>query len=213
MNVESTPSREVWERFVVFEGIDGTGTTTQRNLLSETLTDKSIPFHSTAEPTGSEIGRMIRRVLSGDLHLRPETLAYLYATDRNEHLYGDGGIQEHLRSGKLVVCDRYFFSSLAYQGCSCGKELPERLNRGFPLPSLLVYFELPPDHALSRISGRGTPDIFERREFLTEVATAYEDILARFPAPGLDILRIDGSRSIPDIAREIRDAVLSLVEG
>ncbi len=213
MTAEDTPFREVWERFVVFEGIDGTGTTTQRNLLSEALTDKSIPFHSTAEPTGSEIGRMIRRILAGDLRVRPETLAYLYATDRNEHLYGEGGIREHLQSGKLVVCDRYLYSSLAYQGCSSGKELPDRLNLGFPLPSLLVYFELPPDRALNRISGRGSPDIFERRDFLTEVSKAYEDVLSRFSGQGTEILRIDGSRSIPDIAREIRDAVLPLVEG
>lgn len=213
MKSQQGRSREVWDRFIVFEGIDGTGTTTQRNLLSRWLESRSIPFHSTAEPTDSEVGRMIRRVLAGELRVRPETLAYLYATDRNEHVFGDGGIRDHLQAGRVVVCDRYLFSSLAYQGCSCGPELPERLNRGFPLPSLLIYFQLSPDHAVSRISGRGTPDLFERSDFLSEVSRAYEGILDRFAAQGLKILRIDGSRPIPEIAEKIRDAVLSAVEG
>ncbi len=213
MKYQATASREVWDRFIVFEGIDGTGTTTQRNLLSETLRTRSIPFHSTAEPTDSEIGRLIRKILAGDVRVRPETLAYLYATDRNEHIFGEGGIREHLDAGEVVVCDRYFFSSLAYQGSACGPELPERLNQGFPLPSLLVYFELSPDRALSRISGRGVPDIFERGDFLSQVSRAYEDILNRCADQGLRVIRIDGSRTIPEVADDIQRAVLSAIEG
>ncbi len=209
MKSAPTQTREVWKRFIVFEGIDGTGTTTQRNLLSETLKGRSIPFHSTAEPTDSEIGRLIRRVLAGDVRVGPETLAYLYAADRNEHLYGSRGIREHLDSGEFVICDRYIFSSLAYQGCTCGPELPARLNQSFPLPSLLIYFDLPPERAISRISGRGAPDLFERGEFLSEVSRAYEGILERFDAQGMEILRVDGSRSIPEVAEDIRRAVLS----
>lgn len=209
MTSKPNRTREVWERFIVFEGIDGTGTTTQRNLLSETLAGRSMPFHSTAEPTDSEIGRLIRGVLAGDVRMGPETLAYLYAADRNEHLYGPGGIRDHLRAGEFVICDRYIFSSLAYQGCTCGPELPDRLNQGFPLPSLLIYFYIPPERAISRISGRGAPDLFERGEFLSEVSRAYEGILARFTSRGMRILRVDGSRSIPEVAEEIREAVLS----
>ncbi|NLJ46364.1 MAG: dTMP kinase [Treponema sp.] len=209
MNNQAAEGREVWDRFIVFEGIDGTGTTTQRHLLSATLTERSIPFHSTAEPTDSEIGRLIRRVLSGDLRIEPETLAYLYAADRNEHLYGPQGIRDHLESGEVVICDRYIFSSLAYQGCTCGLELPDRLNQGFPLPSLLIYFELPPERAVSRISGRGAPDLFERGEFLSQVSRAYEGILERFEAQGMKILRVNGARSIPEVAEDIRKAVLS----
>ena len=212
MKIRSAGSREVWDRFIVFEGIDGTGTTTQRNLLSEALEKRSIRFHSTAEPTDSDIGRMIRKVLAGDIHVLPETLAFLYATDRNEHVFGMGGIREQLEADTLVICDRYLFSSLAYQGCSCGPELPERLNQDFPLPSLLVYFDLPPDHAISRISGRGVPDIFEQSDFLSRVSRAYDEILNRYADLGLKILRIDGSRSIPEVAEDVFRAVLSSIE-
>ena len=212
MNPENTPARERWDRFIVFEGIDGSGRTTQRNLLADFLAERSIPLFSTAEPTNSEIGRMIRRVLAGDLLVRPETLAYLYATDRHEHLYGAGGVRERLHAGELVICDRYLFSSLAYQGRSCGADLPERLNLGFPLPTLLVYFDMPPEQAFSRIAGRETPDIFEKRDFLSEVSESYEGVLGRFESQGLDILRIDGSLPIQEVALQVREAVLAVIE-
>ena len=211
MSVPNSPSRPILERFVVFEGIDGTGTTTQLNILSRSLASLGIPFLTTAEPTDSELGKMIRRVLSGEYPVSPETLAFLYATDRNEHIFGNGGVREQIEFGKLVVCDRYFFSSLAYQGCTCGIDLPERLNQSFPLPSLLIYFELSPDAALERVSSRGTPDIFERREFLREVSESYDRILDRFSKEGLKILRVDGSRPIPEISERIKAAVLSLI--
>lgn len=209
MNTEKNLSRKILKRFVVFEGIDGTGTTTQMNILSRRLSDLDVPYFCTAEPTDSPVGAMIRRALSGDYPVRPETLAYLYATDRNEHLYGENGIQNQLLSGKLVISDRYFFSSLAYQGFSCGSELPERLNSGFPLPSLLVYFELSPETAFNRISNRGVPDIFERREILSEVAAAYERILKRFSSEGLEILRIDGSLPITAVSDLIWSAIFA----
>lgn len=210
MGAETKSSRGTLDGFVVFEGIDGTGTTTQLKLLSQTLAREGLSFHTTAEPTDSAIGRIIRGVLNGEYPATPETLAYLYASDRNEHIYGAGGILEHLRSGELVICDRYIFSSLAYQGNTCGMELPDRLNATFPLPSLLIYFELPPDAALARVSSRGKPDIFERRELQHKVSEAYDKIIDRFASEGLRVLRVDASLPIPAVAGIIRDAVLSL---
>lgn len=211
MKQETGCSRQILEKFVVFEGIDGTGTTTQLNILSRTLAQRGVPHFMTSEPTDSELGRIIRRVLSGSYPMTPETLAYLYATDRNEHIFGAGGILENIRSGKFVVSDRYLFSSLAYQGISCGNDLAERLNRGFPLPSLLVYFELSPETALERISARGAPDMFERREFLRSVSNAYERILERYSSEGLSILRVDGSLSIPKVTDLVWNAVAAHV--
>jgi len=211
MNDITSSPRGILENFIVFEGIDGTGTTTQLNILSRSLSQLGIPFYTTAEPTDSGIGQMIRKVLSGNYPVTPQTLAFLYATDRNEHLYGTGGIQEHTRSGDLVICDRYFFSSLAYQGNTCGIDIPERLNQSFPLPSLLIYFDLSPETALSRISSRGTPDIFERGEVLLKVSEAYDLILERFASEGLKILRVDGSLPIPRVSELIWKAVFPMI--
>jgi len=86
------------------------------------------------------VGMLIRQVLSGEIHAEPETLAYLFAADRNEHLYGQNGILEACTKGQLVLCDRYVLSSLAYQGSVCKNNLPARLNADFPPPELTVFF-------------------------------------------------------------------------
>ena len=138
---------KILENFVVFEGCDGCGTTTQLGMLEDFFhrSNLSLPaFYRTFEPTNGSIGKMIRAVLRKELNLLPETVAMLFAADRYEHIYESGGIAERCERGELVVCDRYLPSSFVYQGLLCGDELPVRLNRDFPLPQLLLFFDIDP---------------------------------------------------------------------
>ena len=195
------------KRFIVLEGGDGAGTTTQLKLLGEALVRASISHWITAEPTEGPEGLLIRRILSGELRRDPGTLARLFAADRNEHLRGKGGILERLGEGDAVVCDRYVLSSLAYQGVACGRELPAELNARFPLPELLLYFDLSPEASLGRIRSRERLEIFEELPFQERVRAAYREELSRYASSGMRIVVIDASRSVADISHTIIGAV------
>ncbi|MBR6913089.1 MAG: dTMP kinase, partial [Treponema sp.] len=120
----------ILKNFVVFEGIDGAGTSTQIGILQNSSFAEK--FFFTAEPTNGETGKFLRKMLKGDVKLDPRTSAYLFAADRAEHLWGTSGtncgIEKQCEDGKIAVSDRYFFSSLAYQSVTCGEELPRDLQ-------------------------------------------------------------------------------------
>ncbi|MCX7025625.1 MAG: dTMP kinase [Spirochaetes bacterium] len=192
--------RRTIRNFIVFEGIDGTGTTTQIRELVGTLRRRGMRVWATAEPTSSPIGMLIRGMLRGETPARPETIAYLFAADRHEHLFGQGGIVERSGGGEIVVCDRYLFSSLAYQGSTCGKDLPERLNRDFPLPSLVFHFRVDPETSLERVKSRGSIEIFEHIEFQHRVSEAYEGVFGDFAGSGMKIVGVDAGKPIAETA-------------
>ena len=200
----------ILRNFVVFEGIDGTGTTTQIGELKsryETLfKGKNIPVVFTCEPTSGEIGKCIRRALRGELTFTPDTMARLFASDRGEHLFGEGGIKAELDSGKAVFSDRYIFSSLAYQGEAGTPELPLLLNQDFPLPEYLFFFDIESDLSMDRVEKReGTLEIYEKREFQKKVRSRYLDIIDRFEKTETDmhVIRIDASLPVGIIAEKI----------
>ena len=189
--------------FVVFEGPDGSGTTTQLELLEGFFhgpKDSEVPrLYRTAEPTTSPIGRLIRQSLRGETQLDAKTLAYLFAADRNEHLFAPNGIIERCARGELVVCDRYVLSSLVYQGLTCGEELPATLNAAFPLPALLLYFDIDSELAAKRMEKRPLKDIYEVLEFQMRVRERYQELLPRFASVGVRVERIDASASATDV--------------
>jgi dTMP kinase len=201
--------------FVVLEGPDGSGTSTQMELLERRFAAGPgaaalPPLHATAEPTGGELGRLIRRALRGELPLRPETLARLFAADRGEHLYGPGGMAERAGRGELVVCDRYVPSSLVYQGLECGEELPRVLNSPFPAPQLILFFDLDPRIAAERIRDRGDREIYEYLEFQIKVRDRYRSLLPAFRAQGSAVVPLDASRKPEDVAGELWAALKTL---
>ena len=134
----------ILQNFIVFEGIDGAGTSTQIAVLKNR--PDADRFFFTTEPTDGPTGKFLRSMLKGDLGLDPRTAAYLFAADRAEHLWGksalNGSVVKKCSEGKIVVSDRYLFSSLAYQSVTCGDQLPRMLNEPFPLPQLLFFFEI-----------------------------------------------------------------------
>jgi dTMP kinase len=163
----------------------------------------AFPFYSTFEPTKGPIGALIRQVLAGSCLLREETLARLFAADRNEHIYGKGGIMEHCSQGKLVVSDRFTLSSLVYQGITCGNDLPYQLNAGFPVPELLIFFDLDPEIALKRLEGRPGRDIYEYRDFQIRVREGYKALLPWYEEQGARIAVIDASGTVEEVTREV----------
>ena len=188
--------------FVVFEGGDGSGTSTQMALLRRHV---PLPLYRTAEPPEGPVGKLIREALGGRLTLGAETLARLFSADRQEHLYGPGGIAEHCARGELVVCDRYVLSSLVYQGitfgqaaagqAAFGEDLPLRLNRDFPGPELLFFFDLDPDIAARRMETRAEKEIYEYRDFQIRVRQRYRELLPRYAGEWIRTVTIDASQS------------------
>ncbi|MBR5669002.1 MAG: dTMP kinase, partial [Spirochaetales bacterium] len=107
---------EILKGFWVLEGLDGAGTTTQLKKLEDYLQSKGTGVFRTAEPTIYETGKFIRKVLSGEIKVPQSTIAYLFAADRDNHINNpEYGIISHLKKGEVVISDRYFFSSFAYQ--------------------------------------------------------------------------------------------------
>ena len=168
----------VLKNFIVLEGIDGAGTSTQIKRLVQTNPDKYI---ATAEPTSGPTGKFLRQMLAGDFKVDERTNAYLFAADRCEHIFGKGGVKELCESGKTVVSDRYFFSSLAYQSVSCGLELPQLLNSPFPLPEYLFFFDINPEISLGRVNARnGHKEIYENIEAQKKIAALYEKVISMY---------------------------------
>ena len=197
---------QILANFAVFEGGDGSGTSTQIALLAEQFA-RSRPhnpvFFPTAEPTSGAIGRLIRSALKNDPPLLPDTLARLFAADRGEHLYASGGIIERCKRGELVVCDRYIPSSLVYQGIECGEQLPRGLNAPFPAPELLLFFDLDPHIALERLSSRPSLEIYERLEFQKKVRERYHALLGEYRDAGVRVEIVDASQSVEKVAAEV----------
>ena len=205
--------------FVVFEGGDGSGTSTQMDLLRRRFADPAASRESpgtlpvlcaTAEPTTGPVGALIREALGGRLPLMPETLARLFSADRQEHIFGPGGIVERCGRGELVVCDRYVPSSLVYQGATCGEDLPLLLNRDFPCPELLIYFDLDPDIAAERMANRGGREIFEYRDFQVEVRRRYRELLPRYARGDIRSVTLDASQSPEKVAEDVWSALAKL---
>lgn len=202
----------VLENFVVFEGIDGAGTSTQVKLITESDPGK---YYATAEPTKNETGKFLRRMLAGDFSVDEKTASYLFAADRCEHIFGKGGIIETLNQNKIVISDRYLFSSLAYQSISCGLDLPTLINSPFPLPQILFYFDIDPEISIKRIEGRNeAKEIYEKIELQKKIAEKYEQIIQKYEKnpEGMHVIRIDATEPIEKIAAFIRARIYYYTE-
>ena len=196
----------ILQNFVVFEGGDGSGTSTQLELLKQRFQRgrRGLPaIVCTSEPTDGAVGRLLRAALRREVNLRGETMARLFSADRAEHLYGEGGIIGTAGRGGLVVCDRYTLSSRVYQGIECGDDLPAALNSGFPAPELLLYFDIDPHTALLRLEERAQKDIYEEIDFQLRVRERYLHLLDSCRAEGSRVAMVDASSPVDAVAEEV----------
>ncbi|MBR4246551.1 MAG: dTMP kinase [Treponema sp.] len=211
----------ILQNFIVFEGIDGAGTSTQIEMLKNRPEAKDFLF--TAEPTSAPTGKFLRQMLKGDFPLQNESAAYLFAADRNEHVNGKlltqgntlvTGIKEACQSGRKVVSDRYLFSSLAYQSINCPPEVPRLLNSLFPLPQLLFYFEISPKDSLSRLGDRNFREIYEKEDFLNKTVQEYHNVLSEYSEKaknqGMKIVLIDAKKTKEEISANIWQEIKNL---
>ena len=203
----------VLSNFVVLEGTDGSGTTSQLRLLKERIAmeNKEACTFFTQEPTGGSIGTLIRSALQGSQTFAPETMARLFAADRCEHIYGQGGIKAQLDAGKAVFTDRYLFSSLAYQTAAGAGALAKAQNEGFPLPEYLFFFDLPVNVSMDRVLDRSNIlEIYEEPSFQNKVRDEYLHIMDFFKEkePDMKIVFIDAQ--LPP--EEIQQKLWSIVE-
>lgn len=196
---------EIIRGFIVIEGLDGSGTTTQLNNLSDYLTSNNIKHKSTYEPTDLKTGQFLRKVLSGEIPLEQETIAYLFAADRNEHIYGvSDGIISQLKKNKFVICDRYLFSSIAYQSIGADHKLVLDLNSRFPLPEFLIFVDVPVEECQRRLKLRDSQkDIYDDIEYQKKVLEYYRESIELFNETEMKLILIDGTESPEKITEEI----------
>lgn len=199
-------------RFVVFEGIDGSGTTTQRERVAARLRARGHRVHVTREPSDRRIGKLTRELLAvGDGRtVDAAGLALLFAADRLEHLRGE--IEPALARGELVVCDRYLVSSWVYQSLECESDWVRAINRHARWPDLTFIFDLAPEIGLARVEARratsGEPvERFDVPETQRRLAAGYAAVLDE-GHPG--VVGVDASASIDAVTEAIMHACVDV---
>ena len=197
--------KDTYREFVVFEGLDGAGTTTQIKRLAEKFEKNGRKVFLTHEPTDNPIGRVVRDVLQHKFRTTPAALALLYASDRDDHLKNPVyGIERQISEGKIVLSDRYFYSSIAYQGVDLDVDFVKSINP-FPHAGFLIFIDTSAESCMKRIEKRGEEkELFEKYEFLKKVRENYLKQLESVPE-GTNVLVLDGELSIDEIEKRIWD--------
>ena len=207
-------------KLIVIEGLDGAGTTTQTRLLEQWLIQKhAVDAITTREPSNGPVGAMIRAILAQRLSADPLTLAGLFATDRLDHIYRPGGINDLLQTGKWILMDRYYLSSFAYQASSMNEEQIKWLraiHQPCPRPEITFFVDVPVDVCLERISQNryAEYELFEKKTALDEIRAQYFIAMNYFQSQGEKFVLINGAQPIEAVQQDLQSAVtqsLSLV--
>jgi len=192
--------------FIVFEGIDGSGKSTHIKALAKELKGRGYNVIQTSEPSKDRIGNFIRRYAERNDHrLTPETEALLFAADRFEHVMTV--VEPALKRGRIVISDRYLYSSLAYQGAG-GLDLDwiREMNRFAPKPDLGILLDLLPEFSLQRVERRKT--VFEVSDYLRKVRNIY----LRLVEEG-ELVKVDADKPRKAVQEEIFFLVNELLDG
>jgi dTMP kinase len=190
--------------FICIEGLDGSGKTTQAQLLTERLS-KGYNAVYTSEPSHGKTGTFIRECcLYGENRLPTAAEALLFAADRVEHVENE--IKPALAEGKLVICDRYIYSSLAYQG-SAGLSLAwiKKINAYALQPDFAIFIDVPPERVLERLQRKKS--VMETLEIQRKVRQVY----LKFVQKG-ELILVDGDKPKDEVADSLGSKVLSLLK-
>jgi dTMP kinase len=192
-------------RFIVFEGIDGTGKSTQLSLLADYLRGMGVPLLKTREPSDGTYGKKIREMYGNRNNYSLEEELSLFVKDRKEHVAEV--ITPALNTGKTVLCDRYYFSTAAYQGAAGGViEQIFSANSFAPEPDIVLLLKMKPEESVRRIRELRSEQLndFEQLDQLSKVAAIYESFTHDCITP------IDAAASVTQVENSIRMAVEGL---
>ncbi len=210
-------------KFIVFEGLDGCGSTTQAKLLEEWFEERNQPVYHTKEPTDGPFGSVIqlfirkRIVLLQDgeksVSLDEETQALAFATDRMYHL--QAVILPKILSGITVISDRYYLSSLAYQGTAVDSAWLRLINSKCRRPDLTIFLDVPPSICKKRIERKrwGHSELYENEQMLEKVWGNYLSAIKELQKEGEKIEVLNGNRTVTEVHREIVSLVKNLSKG
>jgi dTMP kinase len=198
-------------KFIVLEGIDGAGTTTQAQMLHDYLVGRGLPRWLTREPTDGPLGGFIRDALSGAVRTTEggrfapseSALCLLFAADRLEH---SRVIEEMRAVGRHVVCDRYIMSSIAYQsrGPDISAERVIEANRGCARPDITFFLDVRVEDCLRRLEARGdSPTIYEKKDLLEAINRNYETVRPVYEQHFGRLIEIDGMQAPEQVQEEI----------
>ena len=204
-------------KFIVFEGIDGSGKSTQLKKLTERLLQEGHSVYPTFEPTSGPMGKMIREIFKGEVRTNQESIAALFLADRLHHIKDDeNGMLKKLDEGYHVICDRYYLSSYAYHGVHTPLEWVIELNSictELLRPDLNIFIDVDPKTSMDRLSSsRESMEMYETQSNLTNVKLKYQEAFELI-GDQENILTINGEQDSEIIAQRVWEAAEKLFNG
>ncbi len=201
--------------FIAFEGIDGSGKSTQSKLLEEKLKAEGIKVYHTYEPTGSPIGLMIKKIFRHEMEADHRTIAGLYVADRIDHLTNhNDGILKKLDEGFTVITDRYYFSSYAYQGTHMPQDwviIANSISADLLRPDLNIFIDVSPEIGIKRLNkNRNQIELYESLENLKNVKAKYFQAFDKLQHEE-KIFIVNGNRSVEEIFSDIWIKIKSML--
>jgi len=201
-------------KFIVIEGLDGSGKGTQIERLVKSLTERGVAVHATAEPTDGYIGKHLREMLANSDNKDMCLQAALFLADRLDHVTNPKtGIKALLDKGFTVISDRYYYSSFAYQGTAADMEWVMNMNlsaSSMLTPDLCIFFDLPPEICIERIkAGRDSLELYEKDvDIMRSIRDNFHDVFAKLDD---NVQIIDANRDMNEIAAETLKVVLEIM--
>lgn len=198
-------------KFIVFEGIDGSGTTTQAGMLHEYLVGRGVSGSLTREPTDAPVGRFIREALSGVVTTpdgqpfapSESVLCLLFAADRIDH---SQVIEEMRVQGIHMISDRYIMSSIAYQSCDpdISADRVIEVNRDCAVPDMTFFLRVGVDDCLRRLEGRSdSPTMYEKKDLLNAIDRNYRAVRPIYEQHFGRVIEIDGTEAPEQVHEQI----------
>jgi dTMP kinase len=202
--------------FIAFEGLDGSGKSTQVKLLANKLKENGFNVYATAEPTQSRIGAIIKDIFRHKLEADHRTIAALYVADRLDHLTNKtDGVLKKLEEGYTVITDRYYFSSYAYHGVHMNMDWvieANSLSAELLRPDLTIYIDISPDKSMHRLNkGRSATELYETIDNLKKVREKYFEAFDKLKDKE-KIFITNGDRSEEQISNDIWQEILKKFE-
>ncbi|MCL1875906.1 MAG: dTMP kinase [Synergistaceae bacterium] len=203
------------ELFIAFEGIDGSGKSTQIRRLAARLSSLGHECYETAEPTDGPVGLIIRQIMAHKIKADNRVIAGLFVADRLDHLTNEiNGIANMVKNGITVLTDRYYLSSYAYQGVFVPMSWvieANSLSAAILRPSLNIFIDVDPEIAARRVKDRSHAELYETLDTLTKIRAQY---FKAFDAVGREenIVIIDGNQSADKVEFDIWESIKNSVK-